>query len=107
MLERRSIQKLHRDERVPLLLRDLVDGANIRMVQCGSRTRLAAEPFERLRIARYVIRQELQRHKAAELSIFGLVNNAHPSAAKPFNDAVVGNRTAYEGQGIRHGWRTS
>jgi hypothetical protein len=48
-----------------------------------------------------------QRHKAAQLSVLSLVDDSHASAAKFFNNAVVGNRTAYEGQGIRHGWRTS
>jgi hypothetical protein len=40
----------------------------------------------------YVIRQELEGDKAAELHILGLVNHAHAAATQLFKDAVVGNR---------------
>ena len=32
MLQSRAVQKLHHDERLPVLLADIVNGANIRMI---------------------------------------------------------------------------
>ena len=107
MLQRRAIEILHHDERMPVLLADLMNRANVRMVQSGSGARLAAKALKGLRVTDNVIREELQRHEAAKLSILGLVNNAHASAAKLLNNPVVRNRAANKGQGIRHGWRTS
>src|SRR5215471_10254703 len=42
-----------------------------------------------MRVVGYVGRQELQRDKAAQFGIFGLVDDAHPTAAKFFDDAVM------------------
>ncbi len=107
VLQRRAVEILHHDERMPVLLADLMNRANVRVVQSGSGARLAAKAFEGLRVAHNIIWQELQRYEAAKLSILGLIDNAHPSAAKFLNNAVVRNRAANQGQGIRHGWRTS
>jgi len=43
-----------------------------------------------LRIARYVVRKELERDESPKLQVFGLVHDAHPAAAEFLNDAVVG-----------------
>ena len=107
VLQRRAVEILHHDERMPILLANLMNRANVRMVQSRSGASLAAKAFEGLRVAHHVIGQELQRHEAAKLSILGLIDNAHASAAKLLNNAVVRNRAANKGQGIRHGWRTS
>jgi hypothetical protein len=107
VLQRRAVEILHHDERMPVLLADLMNRANVRMVQSRSGARLAAKPLKSLRVAHNIVWQELQRHEAAELSILGLIHNAHASAAEFFNNAIVRNRAANKGQGIRHGWRTS
>jgi hypothetical protein len=41
-------------------------------------------------------------HMAAERQVFGLVNDAHPAAAQPLDDAVVGDGLANEWIGPRH-----
>jgi hypothetical protein len=48
--------------------------------------------FQLVRIPRQVGWQEFQRHKAAQASVFRLVNHTHTAAAQLFQDAVMQNR---------------
>ena len=75
-----AIEIFHGDKRLSVLIVDLVDRADVRMVQSGSRLRFPLKTAERLCILRDFIRQELERYKASKLYIFGLVNHAHPAA---------------------------
>jgi hypothetical protein len=43
--------------------------------------RLALEALNKLRILRHFLRKKLYGDPAAELRVFGLVNNAHSAAA--------------------------
>src|ERR1700691_4278952 len=90
VLERLAIEKFHGDESVALLLTDIVNRADVGMVQGGGGLRFALESRESLRIARDILRQKFQRDEALEARVFGLVNDTHPSAAELFDDAVVG-----------------
>ena len=73
-----------------VLLADVVDGADVGMVQRGSGARLALKAAEGLRVARDVVREELQRHETMEADVLGLVDDAHPAGAQLLEDAVVG-----------------
>ena len=73
----------------PSLLADVVDGADVGMVQCGSGLGFALEARERLRVAGNVFRQELQGDEAVEPSVLGLVDHTHAAAAELLDDAVV------------------
>src|SRR5271154_5298503 len=112
MLQRGAVQKLHGDEGFAALIVNLVNGANVRVIQRGGGLGFTLETAKRLWIFGYVVRQELQRHKAAELDIFSLVNHAHAATTELFYDAVVGDGLANEGRGTGHaadilgcGWR--
>ena len=59
------------------------------MVQRRRSSRFTAEAFQGLRIFRHVLRQELQRDKAAKFDVLGLVDHTHPAAAELLDDAVV------------------
>src|ERR1700678_1825229 len=59
------------------------------MIQRRGGSRLPPESFERLRVSRQFIRQKFQRNVPAKVSVLSLVNHAHASAAKPFDDAVM------------------
>jgi hypothetical protein len=48
-------------------------------------------------VPRNLVRQELERHESVQACIFGLVHNAHPTATKLFDNAIVGNRAAEHG----------
>src|SRR5690348_13979597 len=88
VLERCTIEKLHGNEGFTLMHPDLVDGANVGMVQGGSRARLAAETLQRLRIFSQVFRQELKGDEAAKLRVLGLVYHTHSATAQLLYDAV-------------------
>ena len=94
VFERHAIQKLHRDKSAAVCLAYVVNRANVGMVESGGRLRFPLKARQRLGIAGYFLRQELERHKAMQPGVFGLVDNAHPAAAKLFHDAVVGNSFA-------------
>ena len=51
-LQRLALEQLHHDERPPVVLADVVDRADVRVVQGGRRPRLALEALERLRVLR-------------------------------------------------------
>jgi hypothetical protein len=60
------------------------------------------ESFQRLRIMRHFVRQKFQGHESAQADVFGLVHNAHATAAEFFHYAVVRNVLADEGNGVCH-----
>ena len=107
VLQRHALQEFHGDEGMAVLLADFVYGADVGMIQRGSRASFAAEAFEGLRVARDVFRQEFQRDEAAEFGVFRFVNYTHASAAQFFQDAVMSNRPADRRLRFRHEWRTS
>ena len=102
MLQRQPIQKFHGDERASAFFANFVDGANIGMIQGGSRFGFALETIEGLRIVGYVVGQELQGHETAELHILGFVDHAHPATAEFFDDAEMRDGLADERIGAGH-----
>jgi hypothetical protein len=89
MLQGHSVQKLHGDERVAVLVVNLLDRADIRMIQCRSSFGFALKAAEDLRVFGYLVGQELEGNKPAKLQVLGLVHHAHPTAAELLDDAVV------------------
>src|ERR1700693_6450703 len=65
MLEGVALEKFHGDECAIFTLVDVVDGANVGVVESGGGASLATETFERLRIVSDVVGQEFQGDKAA------------------------------------------
>ena len=92
ILQRRALQILHGDERSSVLLADVVDRADVRMVErrCGPGFTLKAA--QGLGIARQIAGDELERHGTMQPRIFGFVDHAHPAAAELLDDAVVRER---------------
>jgi len=68
---------------------NLINGADIGMVQSGGRTRFAPEAFQGLVISREVFGKELQGDLAAQGQVFGLVDHTHPAASEFFHDVVM------------------
>ena len=99
VLEGHAFEKFHGDEGLIVVLADLVDRADVGVVQRRSGTGLAAETFERMRIAGNVSRKEFEGDKAAQADVFGLVDYAHASAAEFLDDAVVRDGLADHGPG--------
>ena len=101
--ERLTLQQFHGDEGSPIGLIDLVDGANVRMVQRGRGFGLALESAESLRVVSQFVRKELQGDVAAEFEVFRFIDHAHSAAADLAEDAVVGHCLPH-GLGGRGHW---
>jgi hypothetical protein len=90
VLQCHAFEKFHDDEGLAILLADVVDGADIGMVEGGSGLGFALKAGEGLRIAGNFFGQKFEGHKAAKARVLGFVDNAHAAASKLFDDAVVG-----------------
>src|ERR1700732_1516092 len=91
VLQGGAIQILHDNEGPPVGFANIVDGADVGMVERRSRLRLALKSAQCSGVASDVFRKELQRNEAPQPRVFRLVDNAHPATAQFFDDAVVGN----------------
>src|SRR5450755_3165280 len=65
VFQRRTFQELHHQERAAVLLANIVDRANIRMIERGCSAGLPLETAEYLGISRHVIRQKLESDETA------------------------------------------
>src|SRR5436853_7369622 len=92
LLQGLALQILHDNEGPAVVLADIVNRADLRMIERRSRPRFNAEPLERLRILRPFFRQELDRNGPAKPNIFGLVHYSHPAGSQLLNNSIVGNR---------------
>jgi len=89
VFQRLAIQKFHSDERLAFRFADVVNRADVGMVQGGCGLRLSLETRERLRIVGDVVRQEFQRDKAVQAGVLSFVHHAHAPATEAFHDAIV------------------
>ena len=89
MLEGGAVHEFHGDKRLAVLLADLVDCADVGMIQRGCRTRLSAKAFQSLWILCEVFGEKFERDKPAEGWILRLVDNTHAAAAQLFDDSIV------------------
>src|SRR5437899_492900 len=96
MLQSLAIQELHRNKSLAILLPDVVDRANIRMIQRGCGLRLALETSQGLSVSGNLLRQKLESDETMESGVFGFVDNTHPTTAQLLQDAIVRNGLAQQ-----------
>ncbi len=89
MFQRHAIEKFHGNEGVTVLLAHIVNGADVRVVQCGGRLCFALKSSEGLRISGHILGQEFQCDKPVEARVLSFVDNAHAAAPEFIDDAVV------------------
>jgi hypothetical protein len=94
VVQGQPIQKLHRDVGLLATLADVVNRADVGMVEGGGGTSFTSEAFQCLGVSGNVIWQELQRDKTPKLGVLGLVNDAHTAAAELLDDVVARNGLA-------------
>ena len=94
VLQRQSIQKLHGDEGLAMLVVHFVDGADVGMVQRRSGLGLTLESAKSLRIFGNFIGQELEGNKTAEIYVLSIIDNTPATATELLDDAVVRNGLA-------------
>src|SRR5208337_233067 len=70
-------QQLHRHKSAAVDLVDLVNCADIGVIEGGGCPRFAFEAMQCDWVARVLSREELKRHFAAELHVLGAVNYTH------------------------------
>jgi hypothetical protein len=97
VLQRHPVQKLHGDEGLSVLVVDLINRADVGMVQCRRGLSFPLKAGQGLRIFGNLVRQELQGDEAVQLYVLGLVDHTHPAAAKFVDDAIVRNSLADHG----------
>src|ERR1700674_149890 len=93
MFKRQAVQKLHGQEEMAVFLPNLMDRADIGMVEGGSGEGFAAETLQCLGLLRDIVGEKLKGDKSAKGDVFGLVNHAHAAAAEFLDDAVVRDST--------------
>src|SRR5579863_8208046 len=102
VLERGAFHELHDDEGAAVEFLNVVNGADVGMVQRRGGARFALKTFESLRIGCDVLGKKFESDEAAEFGVFGFVDDAHSAAAEFFDDAVMRNGLSDEGGGIGH-----
>ena len=104
LLQRHAIEMFHGNERLAILFADVVDGANVRVIQGRGGLRFALETGQGLGIAGNVLRQKLERDEAMKASVLSLVDDTHATAAEFFENAVVGECLADARVAAWHVW---
>src|SRR5271169_166902 len=100
--ERLPFQQFHGDEGSPLDLVNLIDCADVLVVQGGRSFGLPLKAAEGLRVVREVVGKKLQGNVAAKLDIFRLIHHSHSAAANFVEDPVMGNSLPNGLGGSRH-----
>ena len=86
LLECLAVEQFHRDER--WIGADVVDRADIGVIERGGRPRFTLEAFQRLRRRRDSVRQHFDRHHPVETGVRGPIHRAHPAGAERRDDGV-------------------
>lgn len=72
-----ALEQLHRDELPAFVLTDVVNGADMRMIQRRRGACFAEEALHGRAITAYLFGKELQRDMSTETHILGFVHHAH------------------------------
>ena len=89
MPQRLAFEQLHDDERTGVLLVNLMNGADVGIVQRGCGAGFALKSLESLGVLGQFVGKEFQSDIAAEAQILGLIDNTHPAATELLNDPVM------------------
>ena len=90
LAERFAFVERHRQKQAAVRrLVDLVDGADVRMIERGSRLRLDDQPLLRVGVVAERRCQHLERHRPLQSRVFGLIDLAHAAGANERRNAVA------------------
>jgi len=102
MLESLTLEEFHGDKGAAFEFADIVNGANVGMIQRRGRARFAAKSLDGLNVLRNVVRKELEGNTAAKAGVLGFVDHAHAAATEFFKDAVMRDSAPDNRDRIRH-----
>src|SRR5262249_25124820 len=89
VLERDTVKKFHDKEGLARLLADVINRADIRVIQGRSRFGFAPESLKRLAVIGEIFGQKPEGDEASEAGVFGFVNHSHTTSTELFDDLVV------------------
>jgi hypothetical protein len=89
VFQRGAVQELHGNERFPVLFADVVNRADVGVIQGGGGLGFATKAGQCVLILRYMLRQKCKGYETVEARVLGFVDNAHPAATKLLDDAVM------------------
>src|SRR3954447_17548999 len=104
--QRGPFEELHHKKGPVDMAADLVNGADIWVIQSGGRPRLPTESLERIWVSSQIFGKELHCDETAEVQVLGLINHTHAAASNPAEDSVVAQNLAGQVIGriaFRHG----
>src|SRR5271156_2665199 len=88
MLKGYAFKKLHDDEGTSILFADVIDGADVGVIERGCGAGFAAKAFQSLTVPGQVFGKKLERNKAAQASVLRPVHHAHSTTTKLLHNAV-------------------
>ncbi len=94
LLHRLALDVLHGEEQLPAVLADVVDVADVLVMDARLGARLAVEALAQAGSRGDLAGQELERDRAIEGQVRGQVDLAHPALAEPALDHEVGEAAA-------------
>src|SRR5579863_2393136 len=89
VLESGAIEKFHGDEGAAIFFADVVNGADVGVVESRGGFGFAAETLEGLAVGRELVGEKFEGDEAIEAGILRFVNHTHTATAEPFQNAVV------------------
>src|SRR5215470_6728835 len=97
--QRFTFQVLHDEEVEPILRADVVQDANVRVVERRDRASLALEALAQIPIVRHASRKDFDGDDAIETRVARAIDLAHATGAKERAEFVRTDAPAFEGWG--------
>ncbi len=102
VLERFAFEALHGDEGFAVFLTDVVDGANVGVIEGGCGSCFTLKTGECLRIFCDGVGKKFERDETAQARVFAFVDDTHAATTEFLDDAVMGNSLAGLDWDFRH-----
>ena len=102
VLEGCALHELHHDEGAAIMFLNVVDGADIGVIQRRGGPRFTLETLQHLSVFGNIVRQEFQRDEASQAHVFGLVDHAHTAAAEFLDNPIMRDGLSDERIGAWH-----
>ena len=100
LIKGHAFQKLHRNEVLAFELVNLINGADIGMVQRGGGASFPLQAVKRLLIFFQFLGKEFQRDVTAEFQVFGFIDHPHAARTQLTDNLVVRNRLPNHGEAV-------
>ena len=88
LLERLPIDILHNEVMNPVLFANVVERADVRVVQAADGLSFALESFTQIRAVGQMLREDFDRNRAVEASVGGAIHFSHTARTELVGDFV-------------------